>query len=231
MMMLERLGQVETLLQGRTQLQPAIGEPSAIVKTPVIGSVWVGVTGLVGDEQGDLRVHGGAEKAIHCYPIEHYAYWRTLLGAHPLLGAPGAFGENFSTRGLHEASLCIGDRLRIGSIEAVVSQGRQPCYKLSRHFGVADLAVQVQSSLKTGWYLRVLQEGPVAAGAAIELLQRPWPEWTIQRVMALLYTPCLDAEVLSSALALPLGASWRRTLERRLSSGCVEDWRERLYGA
>jgi MOSC domain-containing protein YiiM len=161
-------------------------EASAIAKAPVDGPVRVTRLGLAGDEQADRSVHGGPDKAVHHYPHDHYAWWRDTIDDHPLLGAPGAFGENLSTEGLTEATVAIGDVFRLGSALVEVSQGRQPCWKLDQRFGRRDILSGVISSRRSGWYYRVREEGEVAAGDAFELIDRPWPQWTIARVFGLL---------------------------------------------
>jgi len=224
------LARVEAVLTGRAVDYTRPGSRSAIAKRPRQGPVLAGPEGLDGDEQGDRRVHGGPDKAIHHYPHDHYAAWRAELGPHPLLEAPGAFGENISTRGVTEADLCLGDRLRLGAAVVEVSQGRQPCWKLSDRFGIADLARRVQDSGRTGWYYRVLEPGPVQAGDVLELLERPWPDWPLTRLAGLLYRRTLDRAELEAALALPLVPSWRKVFERRLEQGRTENWDVRLHG-
>ncbi|RBC28072.1 MOSC domain-containing protein, partial [Xanthomonas oryzae pv. oryzae] len=122
------------------------GSRSAIDKRALQGTVQVGIEGLEGDEQGDRRVHGGPDKAIHHYPRDHYAAWREELGPHVLLEAAGAFGENLSSAGLTEADVCLGDRFALGTAVVEVSQLRQPCWKLSDRFGVRELARRVQET-------------------------------------------------------------------------------------
>lgn len=208
----------------------ARGSRSAIDKRVRSGRIHCGALGLADDAQGDLRVHGGADKAVHHYPQEHYAAWRSELGPHPLLEAPAAFGENLHTTGLTEADVCLGDRFRIGDALLEVSQARQPCWKLSERFGRPDMAAQVQRSGRTGWYYRVLEEGDVWAGAQLLLQVRPYPQWSLARLLDVLYRPSLDAAELRAAFALPLPSSWHRLLQRRLESGAVESWTSRLDG-
>lgn len=208
----------------------ARGSRSGIHKTPVQGRVRATTLGLQGDAQGDLRVHGGAAKAVHHYAQEHYAAWRAELGAHARLEAPAAFGENLHTEGVTEATVCLGDQWRVGEALLEVTQARQPCWKLNERFGVPDMALRVQRSHRTGWYYRVLEEGELWSGAALVLEARPLPEWTLERLLELLYRPVLDSAALHAALALPLPASWQRLLQRRLDSGAVEDWASRLDG-
>jgi len=221
---------IEAVLAGRAVEYTRPGSRSAIAKTPLDGPVQVGPEGLAGDEQGDRRVHGGPDKAIHHYPRDHYACWAAELGAHPLLGAPGAFGENISTLGLTEADVCLGDRLRLGTAVVEVSQGRQPCWKLSDRFGIADMARRVQDSGRSGWYYRVLEPGQVAAGDALVLLERPHPEWPLLRLAELLYRRTQDRDELRAVLELPLVPSWRTLFERRLAQRATESWDSRLQG-
>ncbi len=161
-------------------------EPSAIAKTARNGPVAVSHLGFGGDEQADLAVHGGPDKAIHHYPFDHYPFWRTALGAHPLLEQAGAFGENVATLGLTEREVCLGDRFRLGSALVEVSQGRQPCWKQGHRLGDPAVVARMVETRFTGWYYRVLESGAVAAGNAIVLAARPMPEWTIARVFGLL---------------------------------------------
>jgi MOSC domain-containing protein YiiM len=140
---------------------------TSIFKEPVTGRVRVGTLNIAGDEQSDLEVHGGTDKAVYAYPSEHYAYWRKEL---PGIELPwGAFGENLTTEGLLEDRVHIGDRLRAGSAEFVVTQPRMPCYKLAIRFGRPDIVKRFMKSGRTGFYLAVLKEGEVCAGDAIEL--------------------------------------------------------------
>lgn len=161
-------------------------EPSAIGKSPVTGLVRVSPLGLAGDEQADLTVHGGLDKAIHHYPHDHYDFWREVLDDHPLLAEYGAFGENISTTGLTEETICIGDRWRLGTALVEVSQGRQPCWKLDHRFGGQPVNARMVKARRAGWYYRVIEEGAVAAGDALELIDRPHPDWSVARTFGLL---------------------------------------------
>jgi MOSC domain-containing protein YiiM len=139
---------------------------TSIFKEPVAGRVRVRRLNIEGDEQSDLEVHGGTEKAVYAYPAEHYAFWRNEL---PGVELPwGAFGENLTTEGLLEDRVHIGDRLRAGSAEFIVTEPRMPCYKLAIRFGRADIVKRFMKSGRTGFYLAVLKEGEVGAGDAIE---------------------------------------------------------------
>lgn len=221
---------IDALLTGVAVPYTRPGSRSAIAKSPRGGPVRIGELGLEGDEQGDTRVHGGVDKAVHHYPFEHYAGWRAELGGLPVLAAPGAFGENISSTGLDEGTVCLEDRFTLGGALLEVSQGRQPCWKLNDRFGVRDMARRVQDSGRTGWYYRVLRPGIAQAGDLLALVERPWPAWPLQRLMRLLATRSTDPELLHEALALPLVPSWRTLLERRLESRQAEDWARRIEG-
>ncbi len=227
----EVVGQVHTVLVGRARPYTRPGSLSAIDKQACAGPVQAGAEGLAGDEQGDRRVHGGVDKALHVYPLVHLATWARELPpvlAHPL--QRGAFGENLSVDGPTEAEVCLGDRWRIGSARFEVSQGRQPCWKLNDRFGVPDMARQVQASGRTGWYLRVVEPGMVAAGDAIVLEAQPHPDWPLTRLMRAIDGGELDPARLRELLALPLPPSWQRLFAARLASGVVESWSRRLWG-
>lgn len=221
---------LDSLLTGIARPFTRPGSHSAIDKQPRQGALQVTALGIAGDEQGDLRVHGGVEKAIHHYPREHYAQWAAELGEHPLLAQPGAFGENFSSTGWTEAEVCLGDRIRVGTALLEVSQGRMPCWKLNDRFDVAQMALRVQQSGRTGWYYRVVEEGVVQAGDTLQLVERPHGLWSVARLSAVLFDKRLEPELLQECLALPLVPNWRRTLEKRLAQRQVEDWSSRLQG-
>lgn len=208
------------------------GTPSGIAKAPVSDPVAIGPLGLSGDAQADARHHGGPEKAVHHYALDHAAAWRAELPDPPaLLGQPGAFGENLSSLGLTEAEICIGDVLRAGGALLQVSQARQPCWKLNERFGVPDMARRVQASGRTGWYYRVLEPGMVAAGDRLRLVARPCPSWPLARLLRVFYVDRLDRAALTEIAALaPLSESWRQLAARRLERAAVEDWSARLDG-
>lgn len=220
-----------TLLVGALAPLPESDTLSGIAKTPVTQALALSAEGLEGDQHGDRRVHGGPEKAVHHYPNEHYAAWAAELGDLPVLAAPGGVGENISTSGLTEEQVAVGDIFRLGTALVQVSQGRQPCWKLSRRFGVSDMARRVQDSGRTGWYYRVLQPGRVVPDDRIELIDRPAPHWTLRRVWHALYVDRLNQSELQGIADLDLLADgWRRYAVRRLESGRVEDWSSRLDG-
>lgn len=222
---------VESIFIGKS-VQRWEGRPaSAIDKQSVDGEQWLTTTGLRGDEQADLTVHGGREKALHHYPSEHYAFW---AGQMPELAAkfvPGGFGENLATTGLTEDVLCIGDVLQIGEATVQVTQGRQPCWKLSAHMGREDMAAQFQKSGRTGWYYRVLEEGTVRAGDLIALQDRPQPGWSLSKVIAARFNPRLDRQTATALSEIEeLSASWRSGFARKSNPDYAEDTAARLVG-
>jgi MOSC domain-containing protein YiiM len=217
---------VRAVLRG--SVQPLGASKSAIGKRPVTTPVSVHALGLDGDEQADRRVHGGEDKALHCYAWDHYAAWRLEIPAYAHWDEPGAFGENLSVEGLTEERVCLGDRWRIGTAVVVVSQGRQPCFKLNLRLGVPDMAARVHNTLRAGWYLRVVQPGEVAAGNRMVLLDRPYPAFSVARVLALIRDRVTDPAQIEPVLQLPLPPSWRRLFEQRLHAGQVEDWSTRM---
>ncbi len=216
------LGVLDAVLTG-TATDYARGERSAIGKSVLAGPVAVGELGLAGDEQGDPQHHGGPGKAVHHYARDHYAYWRSQLGDHPVLDVPGAFGENLSTTGITENNVCLGDRVRIGGAVLRVSQGRRPCWKLGVRFGVPNMARRVLVSGRTGWYYAVEVPGVIAAGDDIVVIDRRFPDWPLNRLLHLVLRRGGSADEIRAALRLPLSTSWRETLERRLARGPATD--------
>ena len=228
------LGRVRAVLTGQVRPYTRAGSMSAIAKQERTGPVAAGPLGLAGDEQGDPRVHGGPDKAVHCYAWAQYQPWRAELAGHAtaqaLLARPGAFGENLSLDGMDETQVCLGDQWQIGGVRLEVSQGRQPCWKLNDRFCVPDMALRVQNSLRAGWYMRVLQGGELQAGDAVRLLARPHPQWPIARLLRVIAERDCTPETLRQILALPLPPSWHRLFARRLDNVGAEDWAARLEG-
>ena len=188
---------------------------TAIWKSPVDQPVRVGRLNLEGDAQADLTVHGGVDKAVYAYPVEHYDFWRAEL---PDVDLPfGAFGENLTVRGLSEAAVCVGDRYRIGTAELVVTQPRMPCYKLAVRFGRADMVKRFLQSGRSGFYLAVEREGTIAPGDAIVPLAIPRPSLTIAEVVGLYAKDLENQELLQRAAMLPsLPESWRSYFQKRI---------------
>ena len=133
----------------------------------------INTLGVIGDEQADLSVHGGLEKAIYVYPLEHYPFWNALLSRElktPFDLQPGAMGENFSITGLLEADIFVGDALQIGDLEFVVTKLREPCFKFNAKMRYKGAAKAMLQSGYCGWYMRVITPGKLMAGSTINLL-------------------------------------------------------------
>jgi MOSC domain-containing protein YiiM len=186
---------------------------TGIFKEPISDRVTVRSLNLDGDGQADLTVHGGADKAVYLYPFEHYEYWRGEL---PDTELPlGIFGENFTTTGLREEEVNIGDRFQIGNVRLMVTQPRLPCYKLGIRFGRPDIVKQFLASRRTGFYFRVLQEGEVGAGDTLELVSRDNNNITVADITQLYVREQDNPELLRRAAQLEaLPQSWRDYFQR-----------------
>ncbi|HMS85121.1 MAG TPA: MOSC domain-containing protein [Nitrospira sp.] len=192
-------------------------------------SIWLGALNLAGDGQADLDNHGGLDKAVNVYPHEHYPYWAQTVG---LTNLPmGGFGENFTTQGVLEEQVCIGDIFQIGDATVQISQPRQPCWKLARYWGIKDLALHVQESGRTGWYFRVLKEGHVQARKNLVLLERPYPNWTVLAANEVMHHQVHDRQAAKNlADCDALSSRWREKLRRRALTGVPENTSLRLRG-
>ena len=177
------------------------------------GFFWLGYEGLKGDEQTDLKNHGGVDKAICVYPIEHYDYWNETLEKKI---SNSSFGENFTTSGLLESDVCIGDIYTVGSAIVQVTQPRQPCYKLARRWKIKDLANLVQTSGRTGFYFRVIKHGMVMVQQEFKLIKRINEKLTISYCNEIMHN---EKDNLDAALELStcseLSANWKDTLYSR----------------
>ncbi len=194
------------------------GVPSGFVKSAVSGPVRVALLNLEGDEQADLTVHGGPDKAVYFYPSEHYPDWIRDVPRHERALVAGAFGENITSTGLDESSISIGDVFRIGSAEMQVSQPRQPCFKLGLRFDDSSLGRIMMQTGRTGWYVRVLTPGVLQAGDEIELLRRPNPDWTVSRFNRfLLNRKSPKSEIAELAALEGLADVWKQGLEESLA--------------
>jgi len=190
---------------------------TSIFKAPVPGRVRVAKLNLKGDQQSDLSVHGGIDKAVYAYPSEHYPFWRQQL---PGMNLPwGAFGENLTTEGLLEETLNIGDRFRVGSAEFIVTQPRMPCFKLGIRFGRPDIVKQFLQSGRAGFYFAVLKEGEITVGDSIELLKRDDHGVTVADVVNLYRRDATNQGLLRRVSELPsLPKNWRDYFLTRLWS-------------
>lgn len=201
----------QPVAQGRSTVS------TGIFKQPVHGPVRVHAEQLEGDGQADRVHHGGPDKAVYAYGLEHYAWWEQTLGCAPL--PPGQFGENLTVAGLDEATLCLGDTLAIGSARFVVTQPRVPCFKLGLRFGDPAMPRLFAESLRSGAYLRVLQQGTIAAGDAVDVVDSPIERISLRDLFAAYLAPNEPASkaLLRRALTVPaLSGEWRRQIAQRL---------------
>lgn len=188
---------------------------TGIFKEPVEGPVMLRRLNLDGDRQADLTVHGGLTKAAYAYPSEHYEFWRGELPAMEL--PSGMFGENFTTEGMLEGEVNVGDRFRIGGAEVVVTGPRVPCYKLAVKFGRADILKRFLLSRRSGFYFAVLREGLVKAGDAIERVGRDEGGVSVADIVRLFAFEPDDLETTRRAVRLEaLPQSWRDYFRHRL---------------
>ncbi len=188
---------------------------TSIFKSPASGNVRVKTLNLEGDEQSDLSVHGGVHKAVYAYPSEHYRFWREEV---PGMDLPlGVFGENFTTEGLLEEAVRIGDRVRVGSAQFVITQPRLPCFKLGIRFGRPEMVKRFLRSGRTGFYLAVLEEGQVTPGDAIELIARDEHGVSVTDIVNLYTADATNQGLLQKASELPaLPTYWREHFRKRL---------------
>jgi len=193
---------------------------TGIFKEPNTGPVQLSVLNLEGDRQADLGVHGGPYKAVYAYPSEHYAYWQKEL---PGMDLPwGMFGENFTTSGLREDEIHVGDRLQIGSATVMVRQPRVPCYKLAAKFQRDDILERFLRSGRSGFYFSVEQEGPVASGDSFQLISQDRHGITIAEMNRLFVSEKYNRELLQKALdTASLPEEWREYFSRRLDPPSV----------
>ncbi len=191
---------------------------TGIFKQPVEGRIALTTLNLHGDRQADLSVHGGPHKAVYCYPIEHYDFWRAELPGQEL--SLGMFGENFTTSGMTEDSVHLGDRFAVGSAEVVVTQPRLPCYKLGVRFDSDLMVKRFLASGRSGFYLAVRREGQVGAGDAITEISRDpntVPVSEITRLyVAKRYTAEDAASVRRALQVTALPESWKDYFRERL---------------
>lgn len=192
---------------------------TGIFKQPVPGAVALRRLNLDGDRQADLSVHGGEHKAVYCYPSEHYAYWHQELPGRPL--SPGSFGENFTTEGLLERSVHLGDHFAVGTAEVAVTQPRLPCYKLGIRFESDDMVKRFLASARTGFYFSVAQEGEVSPGSGIRLVSRDPNAVSVSEIIRLYVTKRFtadDAAVVKRALQVSaVPESWKDYFRNRLA--------------
>jgi len=204
--------------------------PSAIAKLQVDGELSLTEKGLVGDEQVEKKIHGGPDRALCHYPREHYAFWASEYPDLAGLFVAPAFGENLSTEGLTEKNVFIGDIFRWGEALIQVTQPRSPCFKLNFHFGISDIATQMQNAGKTGWLYRVILAGKVETDAPLTLVSR-LSDVSVYDACAIAWHMPFDDEQYHRLLsAAGLSTSWTRTMQKRRLSNKIEDNSRRLWG-
>ena len=196
---------------------------TGIFKSSVEARVALRTLNLDGDRQADLSVHGGEYKAVYCYPVEHYAYWKKELPGRAL--PLGVFGENFTTEGMDENSVHLGDRFAVGSAEVVVTQPRLPCYKLGVRFQSDEMVRRFLASGRTGFYLAVTREGEVGAGDGIEVASRDGNAVPVSEITRLYIAKRYaqdDVKSLRRALQVAaLPESWKEYFRERLDAANI----------
>jgi MOSC domain-containing protein YiiM len=207
---------------------------TAIDKLPVTTSLYLTPNGLTGDECADKEHHGGLERALHQYPAEHYAYWQKKYSTHVNNGidwqAPG-MGENISSVGMTEESVCLGDRYQWGEAVIEVSQPRSPCFKLNKRWGVENISVDMQSISRCGWLYRVITPGRVSVDNPLVLVARVDKAITIKALCEAYFGDPLNIEkLLMIRQQETLSDSWMDKVIERLATNKVEDWNFRLLG-
>ena len=204
--------------------------PSAIAKVQVDGELTLTEKGLVGDQQAEKKIHGGPDRALCHYPREHYQYWASEYPDQAGLFVAPAFGENLSTEGLTEKNVFIGDIFRWGDALIQVTQPRSPCFKLNFHFGITDIATQMQNAGITGWLYRVIVAGKVSADATLTLVSR-LSDVSVHDACAIAWHMPFDDDQYHRLLsAAGLSISWTRTMQKRRLSHKIEDNARRLWG-
>ncbi len=187
---------------------------TGIFKLPVEGKVRVGRLNLHGDEQADLTVHGGPDKAVYAYPVEQYEYWKTELPEREFEW--GSFGENLTVSGFDENSVRIGDKLRIGTALFVVTQPRMPCFKLGIRLADPGMVRRFYKSGKWGFYLAVVEEGEIEAGDQIESEGGDGNDIKLNDVFKCFINPDVEPELVSRVLDSNLAAQMKDQLKYQM---------------
>ncbi len=186
---------------------------TGIFKSPVEGAVALREYNLTGDRQADLTVHGGPWKAVYLYPHEHYSYW---AGELPGMELPfGVFGENLTTEGISEESVCIGDQFQIGSAIVQVTQPRMPCYKLSLRFSRADMVKRFWKSGRSGIYFSIVQEGELQRGDSLQQIEADPEHVSVADVVRLFKREITNPEMFLRVMRTPLHGSWKEEIRAR----------------
>lgn len=209
------VGKVQQITKERLPSSKREPWETGMLKESVEEHVWLSMTGLAGDEVADKKNHGGKEKAVFAYPIQHYTYWRNALGIEEI--DVGSMGENLSVLEMDEHTVCIGDTYAFGDAIIEVSQPREPCWKPGELVGIHDLAIHIKQTGRSGWYFRVIQEGYVLSRIDIELLERPYPEWSIAACQEVAANPLGNLRRTRDLLSCEkLAERWKRPLRKIL---------------
>ncbi len=226
---------IATLFIGGIRPLPPDNRPTGIFKSEIVVPAWVGKEGLIGDAQADRRVHGGPDKALHQYPVAHYARLATAFPEARDQLIRGSIGENLSVPGCDESNICIGDTFRLGDSVIQVSQPRSPCWKIDHRYRIEGMAQFIDSEGITGWYFRVLEEGSVEPGCSFELIDRMTPGVTVQALLATWHQHRPNPHQLERLAATPgLSENWiKKLLDRSARLKTMNDAspndRERLH--
>ncbi|HEU5013247.1 MAG TPA: MOSC domain-containing protein [Roseiflexaceae bacterium] len=186
---------------------------SSIFRSPVNGPIELGMRGLAGDQVTDAKNHGTPDQAVCCHFLDHYAFWNEAYGltAPDALG-PGSVGENWTLAGADEQDMCIGDVYSVGTARVQVTAPRYPCWKQDRKLKLPDFHKRTMATLRTGFYLRVLQPGVVQPGDELRLVERPQPDLTLQAVNADMHHTSDPAFAQRLLDAPELAAGWKRII-------------------
>ena len=214
----------------RGKVADRYGMKTAIHKSLVETPIYLDYEGLEGDQCAEKKFHGGPDRALNHYPIEHYSYWSERFGNAQQWVAAG-MGENLSTEGLTEDNVFLGDRFQWGEAVIEVSQPRSPCYKLNKRWGIADFSQQMQDTAKCGWLYRVIETGIVSKNDPLELIYRAENSMTLKKVCELFFGNPLNQQGLYLLQQQStLSDSWMTKVNQRLITGEVENWDHRLQG-
>jgi len=216
------------------QVQHNYGFDTAIDKKTVNNPIFLSAIGLADDACAEAKYHGGPERALHQYPVEHYAFWQQTFASRndqqPRFAAPG-MGENISSLGMTEDNVCIGDQYQWGEAIIEVSQPRLPCYKLNTRWDTKDIAVRMQDLSRCGWLYRVIKPGMVSQDDALIRIKRLNSAATVKQVCELFFSEPLNKANLTTLIEMPaLSPIWAEVAKTRLETNTVENWNFRLLG-
>ena len=202
---------------------------TSLVKKPVCHCVYLRMSHLAGNDQADKKHHGGPDKTLYAFPLDHIIYWREKFNRPEL--PFGGFGENLTLTSVTEKDVCIGDRYQLGETVVEVSQPRLPCWKIGRVWGIHDLGKRMEEAGHSGWYFRTISEGCFSLADDLVLIERVQPDWTIEEVFHIITHPLENKERTMQFLEVPQAAeSMKLQLKEVLDSGVYPDQTPRLYG-